>query len=64
MNKTNNDLRWVYGTRTNKWYLVDSKDRDYNDGITQELFNRIGEEAAKAIYLSPKLKAFHYLWLH
>ena len=57
MNKTNNDLRWVYGTRTNKWYLVDSKDRDYNDGITQELFNRIGEEAAKAIYLSPK-------WLH
>ena len=47
----NKSLRWVYGTRTEKWYQVDSTDRDYKTGITEDEMNKIGFEAAKAKYL-------------
>lgn len=45
--------RWVYGTRTELWYLVDSKDRDWSIGIGQEEMVAIGPDAAKEKYLSP-----------
>ena len=50
-----NEQRWVYGTRTNKWYLVGSDDRDYSSAITQSEMTRIGFDAAKAKYLSPSI---------
>ncbi len=46
-------LKWVYGTRTNEWYLVDNTDRDYNTAISQDEMKRIGFEEAKVKYLSP-----------
>lgn len=49
------DLRWVYGTKDGKWYLVGAEDRDYVHGITQQRMKIIGPEAAKAEYLSPTL---------
>jgi len=45
--------RWVYGTNTNKWYLVDNTDRDFGSGVAQETFKEIGKEKAKEMYLSP-----------
>jgi len=50
--KAKTDKRWVYGTRTKKWYLVDNSDRDYSQGIAQKTFKEIGEEKAKEMYLS------------
>lgn len=50
-----NEMRWVYGTRTEKWCLVDSTDRDYKTGITQDEMNKIGFEAAKTKYLSASI---------
>ncbi len=49
------ELRWVYGTLSGKWHLVGAEDRDYAHGITQERMKIIGQEAAKAEYLSPAL---------
>ena len=51
--KASRAKRWVYGTKTEKWYLVDNKDRDWPYGIAQETFERIGEEKAKEMYLAP-----------
>ena len=50
-----NEKRWVYGTKTQKWYLVDSTDRDYKTAITQEEMEKIGPEEAKIKYLSPSI---------
>jgi len=50
-----NEMKWVYGTRTEKWYLVDSTDRDYRTAISQDEMSKIGFEAAKAKYLSPSI---------
>ena len=47
------EKKYVYGTKTNRWYLVDQTDRDYQSGISIKEFNRIGKEAAKIKYLSP-----------
>ena len=47
----NDDLRWVYGTRTQKWHLIEPGDRDYNSAITQEEMKKIGREQAKEKYL-------------
>ena len=47
------EKRWVYGIKTKKWYLVGPEDRDYKRGITQEEFEKLGEEKAKQKYLSP-----------
>lgn len=47
------DLRWVYGTKDMVWHLVGHGDRDYFHGITQERMRQIGQEAARAEYLSP-----------
>ena len=47
------ELRWVYGTRTEKWYLVDGSDRDFSIAITQEKMSEIGFDEAKILYLSP-----------
>ena len=49
------DWRWVYGTRTNKWYLVDSSDRDFEIGISQQFVLDNGFGKAKEKYLSPRL---------
>ncbi|MDO9398082.1 MAG: hypothetical protein Q7T71_16170, partial [Herbiconiux sp.] len=49
------ELRWVYGTREGKWYLVAPGYIDYVHGITQERMKIIGQEAAKAEYLNPSL---------
>lgn len=49
------ELRWVYGTRDEKWHLVGPEDRDYAQGITQARMRQIGQEAARAEYLSPSL---------
>lgn len=48
-------LRWVYGTKTNKWYLVDQSDRDYDSGIEQKEFEKIGKETAKKKYLQSEI---------
>jgi hypothetical protein len=47
------ELRWVYGTQDQKWHLVGHGDRDYYHGISQERMRQIGQEAARAEYLSP-----------
>ncbi len=47
--------KWVYGTRDEKWHLVSKEDRDYEHGISQEEFRRIGEEEARQKYLSPAI---------
>ena len=47
--------RWVYGTRTGKWYFVDETDRDYASGITREEMKELGPDAAKEKYLNPKI---------
>jgi hypothetical protein len=47
------EKRWVYGTRDNKWHLVDKKDRDFEHGITQDEMNKLGKEKAKVKYLQP-----------
>ena len=46
-----NEKRFVYGTRTNKWYLVDASDRDFETGISQDRFKELGFTAAKELYL-------------
>jgi len=48
-------LKWVYGTNTGKWYLVDRFDRDYNYGISQDQMKLWGKEKAKREYLSINL---------
>lgn len=47
------DKRYVYGTRDEKWHLVDSDDRDWKTGITPLEMKRLGKKGAKAKYLSP-----------
>ena len=47
--------RWVYGTKTDKWYFVDETDRDYAFGITREEMAKIGPDAAKEKYLNPRI---------
>ncbi|MDP2755469.1 MAG: hypothetical protein Q8P40_13910, partial [Nitrospirota bacterium] len=49
------ELRWVYGTQDMAWHLVGPEDRDYAHGITQERMRQIGQDAARAEYLSPSL---------
>jgi len=44
--------KWVYGTRTKGWYLVGKEDRDFETGISRELFKELGEEAARNLYLN------------
>jgi len=39
--------RWVYGSRSKKWHLVGSDDRDYKCGITQAKIKKIGKSVAK-----------------
>ncbi|MCK5433106.1 MAG: hypothetical protein KAJ03_10195 [Gammaproteobacteria bacterium] len=46
---------WVYGTRTNKWYLVGEKDRDYAHGISQTRMGKIGRAVAKNEYLKARM---------
>jgi len=48
------EKKWVYGTKDNKWYLVGPEDRDYEHGISQEEFKRLGPEKAKEEYLKPR----------
>jgi len=45
--------RFVFGTRSKKWHLVGSDDRDFKCGITKAEMKRIGKTAAKKKYLSP-----------
>ena len=47
------EKRYVYGTRTKKWYLVGKDDRDYAYGITKSEMKTLGKEKAKKKYLSP-----------
>ena len=47
--------RFVYGTRTEKWYLVDETDRDFIHGITIERMQEIGRTKAKEEYLRPRM---------
>jgi len=47
-------MRFVYGTRDEKWHLVGKDDRDYAQGITQEEMARIGEVMAKDKYLNAR----------
>lgn len=47
-------MRFVFGTRDEKWHLVGEEDRDYVHGITQEEISAIGEVMAKDKYLSAR----------
>ena len=49
------DRRWVYGTKTDRWYFVDETDRDWDSGITREEMKELGPDAAKEKYLNPKI---------
>lgn len=44
-------MRFVFGTRDEKWHLVGGDDRDYVHGITQEEMAAIGPVMAKDKYL-------------
>jgi hypothetical protein len=46
--------RWVYGTRTHEWILVDNTDRDWKDGISEIEMKRIGRKRAKEQYLKDR----------
>lgn len=46
---------FVHGSKDNQWYLVGPTDRDYAQGFTTEQMRKLGPEAAKAQYLSPRL---------
>ena len=39
--------RYVYGSRSKKWHLVDSSDRDYKHGFTKSDMKRLGKKKAK-----------------
>lgn len=45
------EKRWVYGTRTDEWYLVDKNDRDWIYGISEKEFKKISRDQAKKKYL-------------
>ena len=47
--------KWVYGTRSEKWELVDQNDRDYRFAISQDDMKKMGFEVAKERYLSPRI---------
>jgi len=47
--------KWVYGTRDKKWHLVGPDDRDYDQGISQEEFKKLGPARAKQQYLGGRL---------
>lgn len=47
--------RYVYGTRTNRWHLVDESDRDYEYGFTPAEFKRLGKAEAKEKYLAARI---------
>lgn len=47
-------MRFVFGTRDEKWHLVGGDDRDYVHGITQEEMAAIGEVMAKDKYLGAR----------
>lgn len=49
------ELRWAYGTRSERWHLVGPDDRDYASAITQDQMQRLGREAAKAKYVGPSV---------
>ena len=49
------EKKWVFGTKDKKWHLVGPEDRDYDTGISQKEFKKIGKEKAKKKYLSPSL---------
>lgn len=51
----NEDLRWVYGNRNNKWILVGKDDRDFCYGISVKEMGKIGRDAAKIKYISPRI---------
>lgn len=46
---------WVYGTRTDKWYLVGENDRDYSHGIKQQRMKKIGRGKALNEYLRNRI---------
>jgi len=47
------EKRYVYGTKSKKWHLVGSEDRDFKCGITKTEMQRVGKTAAKKKYLAP-----------
>ena len=52
MNGQTQEKRLVFGTLTERWYLVGPEDRDDGTAITQERYDLIGEAASRAEYLS------------
>lgn len=48
-----NELRYVFGNRFNKWYLVDIDEWQFAEGFTIDEFNELGPEKARQIYQSP-----------
>lgn len=49
------DKRWIYLSRLDKWYLVDTSNPSYIWGVSQSEFEKYGEEISKELYLSPAL---------
>ena len=47
--------KWVYGTRSKKWELVDQLDRDFHYAISQEKMKEIGFDVARELYLSARI---------
>lgn len=46
------EKKWAYGTKDDKWHLIGKDDRDYNSAISQKEFKKLGKEKAKKKYLS------------
>ena len=44
-------LRYVYGTKTKAWHLVNESDRDFKFGLTADQMSKLGIKKAKKIYL-------------
>ena len=45
--------RWVYGTRSKRWYIVDQYDRDFKSGLTLEYYNNHTFSECLREYLKP-----------
>lgn len=42
--------RWVWGNRTQMWYLVPETDRDWDTGVSQEEMEKLGPKRAIPVY--------------
>ena len=47
--------RYVFGTRSKKWHLVDEKDRDWKHGLTPAKRKSLGKHAKEYYLMARKI---------